>query len=130
MKESPQMPVLAEAEEAARVHGSAASEASSLIRGTERGATRAALLGGEIAWSKVIPAEDWRVYKDAIKGAREAAVGCLLGGGFGLAAYTGRWRNTKDMDLYILPKDRERMVHVLTKAGFGDYYDTLPYDRG
>lgn len=53
----------------------------------------------------------------------------MLGGGFAMASYTGRWRNTKDIDFYIEHKDRDRVVEALTKAGFGDYYNQLAYDR-
>jgi len=88
------------------------------------------LPGQEISWIDVIPDEQWATYKEALEGARSAGIPSLLGGGFGLAAYTGRWRNTKDMDLYVRPKDAPAMIKVLTKAGFGNYYDTLPYDRG
>jgi hypothetical protein len=87
-------------------------------------------LGHEIAWADVIPPDQWTIYKDAVQAARRANIGFLLGGGFGLAAYTGRWRNTKDMDVYVLPGERERIITVLTEAGFADYYETLPYDRG
>jgi hypothetical protein len=85
---------------------------------------------GDISWSDVIPDDQWLVYKDAIVGSRKANIRSLLGGGFGLAAYTGRWRNTKDMDLYIHPEDGPAMIKVLNEAGFADYYETLPYDRG
>jgi len=53
----------------------------------------------------------------------------MLGGGFGLAAHIGHWRNTKDIDLYILPESRAPLAEALSKAGFVDYYDQLPYDR-
>jgi len=53
----------------------------------------------------------------------------LLGGGFALAAFTGRWRDTKDIDFYISPGDRDRAVAALSRAGFVDYYDRRPYDR-
>src|SRR5262245_227373 len=81
---------------------------------------------GEFSWGDAIPADQWRLYKQAIEGARNDGIPSLLGGGFGLAAYTSRWRNTKDMDLYVRPKDAPALVNVLTKAGFTDYYDTLP----
>jgi hypothetical protein len=61
---------------------------------------------------------------------RAAGVEFLLGGAFGLAAYTGRWRNTKDIDFFVLPEAREAAVAALTRIGFTDYYDTLAYDRG
>jgi len=62
--------------------------------------------GQEIAWIDVIPADQWPLYRQAIQAVRRAGIRFLVGGGFGLAAYTGRWRNTKDMDLYVLPADR------------------------
>src|SRR5256885_16546155 len=86
--------------------------------------------GQEIAWIDLIPGDQWPLYKQAIQAVRRAGISFLVGGGFGLAAYTGRWRNTKDMDLYIVPGDRERTIQALTEEGFGDYYETLPYDPG
>jgi hypothetical protein len=52
-----------------------------------------------------------------------------LGGAFALATYTGIWRNTKDLDLYVLPRHRNRMVALLRKLGLSDYYDQVPYER-
>ncbi len=52
-----------------------------------------------------------------------------LGGAFAVAVYTGSWRNTKDLDLYVMPGDRDAMIEVLTKCGLRDYFDTKPYDR-
>jgi hypothetical protein len=53
----------------------------------------------------------------------------MLGGGFALATFTGRWRDTKDIDFYIHPRDRERVVEALSRSGFKDYYPQLAYDR-
>ncbi len=52
----------------------------------------------------------------------------MLAGAFSLASYTGRWRNTKDIDFYILPDDRNEFISALTNAGFSNYYEKLPYD--
>lgn len=60
---------------------------------------------------------------------RRARLRFMLGGGFALATFTGRWRDTKDIDFYIHPADRKKAVAAMTKAGFGDYYARLPYDR-
>jgi hypothetical protein len=60
---------------------------------------------------------------------RNAGVRFVLGGGFALAAYTGRWRNTKDIDFYILKPDRAAATAALAEAGFKDYFKQLPYDR-
>ena len=46
-----------------------------------------------------------------------------------LAAYTGHWRNTKDIDVIVRPQDHERVVASLREAGFVDYYEKEAYDR-
>ncbi|MCI0745315.1 MAG: nucleotidyltransferase family protein [Verrucomicrobia subdivision 3 bacterium] len=79
---------------------------------------------------KLIPDEQWTVYHDAISAVRRLGLPFTLGGGFALAAYTGRWRNTKDIDFYILPGQRVQFVDVLSQAGFRDYFPQLAYDRG
>ena len=81
-------------------------------------------------WSSTIPDEQWMVYLDALRVIRKTGAPFLLGGAFGLAAYTGRWRNTKDLDFFVLPSDKDKIVDALTKAGFEDFYAKLPYDRG
>ncbi len=73
--------------------------------------------------------ERWELYRCAIQALRSAGVPFMLGGGFALAAFTGRWRDTKDIDFYILPQNRAAAIAALTKAGFSDYYQRLPYDR-
>jgi hypothetical protein len=60
---------------------------------------------------------------------KAAGVEFMLGGGFAFAAYTGRWRDTKDIDLYVKPQDRARAIAALNRAGFKDYYKRRPYDR-
>jgi hypothetical protein len=80
-------------------------------------------------WQKEIPDEEWQVYGEVIGEARRRGLRFLLGGAFALAGYTGRWRNTKDLDFFILPDDREPFARMLDDLGFGDYYDELPYER-
>lgn len=81
-------------------------------------------------WMDLIPDDQWEVYREAIGLARRTGLPFMLGGGFALAAYTGRWRNTKDIDLYILPHQRENFIDAITSAGFSDYYSQRAYDRG
>ena len=81
-------------------------------------------------WATIIPKTQWEVYLDAIRVTRKSGARFLLGGAFGLAAYTGRWRNTKDLDFFVLPSDKDRIVDALTKIGFEDFHPTLAYDRG
>jgi hypothetical protein len=82
-------------------------------------------------WCDQIPELQWRVYERVMDELRHARVDFALGGAFALATYTGQWRNTKDIDLYVRPADKERAIDVLVqKGGLTDYYDKLPYDRG
>jgi len=81
-------------------------------------------------WSKIISDEQWEIYLQAIRATRKTKSQFLLGGAFSLAGYTGRCRNTKDLDLFVLGSEKDKIVDALTKAGFDDYYSVLPYDRG
>jgi hypothetical protein len=80
-------------------------------------------------WAEAVAAEDWRIYCLAIKALRKEGIPFMLGGGFALATFTGRWRDTKDIDFYIHPRDRDRAAKALIEAGFKDYFETRPYDR-
>lgn len=80
-------------------------------------------------WTKAVSEAEWSIYAEAIKTFRSIGVPFMLGGGFALAAFTGRWRDTKDIDFYILPEDRERVIPALLAAGFSDYFSERPYDR-
>jgi hypothetical protein len=80
-------------------------------------------------WSAVIPAEQWKVYLEAIRSIQSTRARFVLGGAFGLAGYTGRWRNTKDLDLFVMPSQKDKIIDALTKAGFDDYFSKASYDR-
>ena len=83
----------------------------------------------QFRWASSISDEDWALYRQAFLALKKAEVDVLLGGGFALASYTGRWRDTKDIDFYIRPKDRQKAVRALSQAGFADYFERRPYDR-
>jgi hypothetical protein len=83
----------------------------------------------QFEWASTIEPEQWDVYRSAISALKAANVPILLGGGFALAIYSGRWRNTKDIDFYIRKLHRKAAVEALTRAGFTDYFSKLPYDR-
>src|SRR4051812_25715203 len=74
----------------------------------------------QFEWVEAVTDEQWIIYREAIHALRAAGIRFLLGGGFALATYIGRWRNTKDIDFYIKHDDREKAVEALTKAGFED----------
>ena len=80
-------------------------------------------------WSDLIPEAEWDLYESVIDEATARCIPFALGGAFALAAYTGAWRNTKDLDLYVLPQNRERMIDVLSSTGLTDYFQVKPYDR-
>jgi len=80
-------------------------------------------------WADAISKTEWRTYKRAIEALRKANIPFLLGGGFALATFTGRFRDTKDMDFYVLPRARSEAIAALKRAGFSDYFKTRPYDR-
>jgi hypothetical protein len=80
-------------------------------------------------WTQSLSDGQWDAYRAAIHALRDAGVGFLIGGGFALAIYSGRWRDTKDIDFYIRVSDREAAIEALTRVGFVDYFGTLPYDR-
>src|SRR5215510_10728213 len=67
-------------------------------------------------WIQAINSAHWRIYRMAIHAMQNAGVRFVLGGGFALAAYTGRWRDTKDIDFYILKPDRAAAIAALTAA--------------
>lgn len=83
----------------------------------------------QFEWVDAVTEEQWATYREAIRALKGAGVRFLLGGGFALATYIGRWRNTKDIDFYIMQADRDKAVEALAKAGFEDYFSQLPYDR-
>jgi hypothetical protein len=78
-------------------------------------------------WTQRIPDDEWAIYHNAINVLRSTGRQFMLAGAFSLASYTGLWRNTKDLDFYVLPEDRDACIEALTHAGFADYYTTLPY---
>jgi hypothetical protein len=47
----------------------------------------------------------------------QARVPCLIGGGYAMAYYTGIIRHTKDLDVFVRPRDLERALMVLSDRG-------------
>src|SRR5438105_1509914 len=83
----------------------------------------------QFRWADAISKSEWTIYSAAIDAVRDAGIPFLLGGGFALATFIGRWRDTKDIDFYIMPEARQKAIAALSRAGFVDYFDRLPYDR-
>jgi hypothetical protein len=57
-------------------------------------------------------------YVRALRCLDEAGVPYVVGGGYAMAYYTGIARNTKDLDLFVRPQDRDRCLGVLAGAGY------------
>jgi hypothetical protein len=81
-------------------------------------------------WAADVPVAQWGIFRNASQMALRRGIAHAMGGAFAVAVHTGRWRNTKDMDFYVRPEDRQRMVAVLDELGLSDYYDREAYDRG
>lgn len=82
-----------------------------------------------VNWNELIPKTEWDLYTPVIFEARGAGIDFVLGGGLAFCEYSGRLRNTKDVDLFFLPEDRDRLVKILGHHGWTDYYDHKSYDR-
>lgn len=80
-------------------------------------------------WTTHIPDGEWAVYEPVLDEMAARGIPFALGGAFAVATFTGCWRNTKDLDLYVLPEHRDEMIAALTDLGFSDYFDTRGYDR-
>src|SRR5947208_720508 len=77
----------------------------------------------------LISEEEWQLHRRVVASAIEHCMRFALGGGIAFSAYSGRWRNTKDLDLFVMPSDRQKFAELVTSAGFADYYAWKPYDR-
>jgi hypothetical protein len=58
------------------------------------------------------------IYAAGLRALVEARAPVLVGGGFGLYSYLGRWRTTKDVDIFIQAEDLHSVLHILMRAGF------------
>jgi hypothetical protein len=83
----------------------------------------------ETTWGELIPEEQWGIFSLGVTALEANGVPFLVHGALALGTYTGRWRNTKDVDVIVRPRDQERAVSALQRAGFEDYHNREPYDR-
>ena len=73
-----------------------------------------------------LSAELRQAYADALRSLHSAAVPFAVGGAFAVYHYTGIWRETPDLDLFVLPDDADRALAILQAAGFRGRFE----DRG
>jgi hypothetical protein len=57
-------------------------------------------------------------YREALTALQQAQVPFLVGGAYALASHTGVVRHTKDVDIFIRPKDCKHALDVLSAAGY------------
>jgi hypothetical protein len=77
----------------------------------------------DIEWEALIAPEHWQIYKCVLDRAIREQVPFALGGGLSVGVYTGNGRYTKDLDLYILPEHRDKVVDLTVGCGLKDYYE-------
>jgi hypothetical protein len=58
------------------------------------------------------------IYTAGLKALVDARAPFLVGGGFALYSYLGRWRTTKDVDIFIQADDLHSVLHIMMRAGF------------
>ncbi len=62
--------------------------------------------------------ETAEIYTRAMRTLDEAGIPYIVAGAIALHYYTGFWRNTKDLDLFLRPQDRDAALLALANAGF------------
>lgn len=71
-----------------------------------------------VALSDVLTPDETIVYSRWLHLMNRTAVGYGVGGGFALFAYTGIWRSTKDLDIFLKPVDLKKVLGLMTDAGY------------
>src|SRR4051812_40157642 len=57
-------------------------------------------------------------YRACVRLLEQAEIPFLVGGAYAFGSYTGISRDTKDLDIFLKPKDVERAVNLLEKGGY------------
>ena len=76
-----------------------------------------------------IPERVSRTFRRALEALNRSNVPYVVGGAFALYRYTGIWRNTHDLDIYLERKNVPVAVDALLRAGFRDYGEMAAGDR-
>ena len=83
----------------------------------------------EVTWENLIPAEHWAIYKCVLDRLSAEDIPFALGGGLALGVYTAKFRRSKDLDIYIVPSERERVINAMSDCGLEDYFPVKEYVR-
>lgn len=66
----------------------------------------------------MLPDEEKGVFRQAIESLNRAKVRYVIGGAFAVYWYSGVWRDTKDLDVFVTPQHVRETMGVLAAAGF------------
>jgi hypothetical protein len=98
------------------VERNSAARAASLVRNVDPAPGDP--LAPAVGVGAELDAETRRVYRAALEALHAAGVDFLIGGAHALAPYTGIFRDTKDLDVFLRKEDCEYALAVLDAAGF------------
>jgi hypothetical protein len=70
-----------------------------------------------------IPEEERQVYQRGLRALNEAGVKYVISGLYALYEYTGIYRKTKDLDVFVEPENVVQAARVLKAAGFKVYLE-------
>lgn len=62
--------------------------------------------------------DTYAFYRQGLRTLQDVHIPFLVGGAYAFERYTGIIRRTKDLDLFIYPRDRDRAFRALSAAGF------------
>ncbi len=62
--------------------------------------------------------EEGRIYGEALDALDRADLSYMLSGALALNTYTGVWRDTKDLDVFVPERRVARVLDALQRAGF------------
>ncbi len=65
-----------------------------------------------------IPREEKEAFRGVLIALNNAGIRYVVGGAFAMHQYTGIWRYTKDLDIFLLPRDVERALDLLARLGY------------
>jgi hypothetical protein len=68
--------------------------------------------------TELIGPETRRFYCEGLRVLGASGVDFLVGGAYAMERYTGIARHTKDFDIFVRPRDRDRILEVLRGAGY------------
>ena len=83
----------------------------------------------DVSLKNLIPLEHWHVYSCVLDRLRREEIPFALGGGLALGVYTQQFRRSKDLDIYIEPQHRQRIIGMMTECGLEDLFPEKEYVR-